>query len=93
MIENRYIPVGHEGSLDLRLAPDDCVPAGNIKGYTGAGTQFERSGDVETPPEVCMRRNDKVPVYLHVTFKIRPFRRKKRIAFLDDRWCFPGARW
>jgi len=41
MIEDRYIPVGSYRPLDAALAPDNGIPAADIKGNTGPGTKFE----------------------------------------------------
>jgi hypothetical protein len=41
MIEDRDIPMGGYRPLDPALAPDNGIPAADIKGNTGPGTKFE----------------------------------------------------
>jgi hypothetical protein len=83
IVKDRDIPVSDNRSLDPALAADDCTPAADIECNAGTRTEFKGTGDREPTPEMSMGWNNKVPVYLHVPFKIRPFLRKKSIPFLE----------
>lgn len=41
MIEDRNIPMGFDGTLDPALAPDNGIPAADIKGDTGPRTKLQ----------------------------------------------------
>jgi hypothetical protein len=82
VIEDRDIPVGSNGPLDSALAPDNRIPAVDIKGDTGPGTQFKGSRYHQPSPEMRMGRNNKITIDLHVPFEIRSFLCKKSITLL-----------
>jgi len=70
VIENCDIPVGNDRALDTALAPDNGIPAADIKGDTGPGTKFKGSGYGQPSPEMGMGRNNKITVDLHIPFEI-----------------------
>jgi hypothetical protein len=82
MIEDRDISVGSNGTLDPALAPDNGIPAADIKSDTGPGTQFKGSRYRKPSPEMRMGGNNKITVDLDVPFEIGSFLCKKSIPLL-----------
>jgi len=82
MIEDRDIPMGNDRTFDTALAPDNGIPAADIKGDTGPGTQFKGSRYHQPSPEMRTGRNNKITVDLHVPFEIRSFLCKKSRSLL-----------
>jgi hypothetical protein len=82
MIKDGDIPAGRDGTLHPALAPDNSIPAADIKGDTGPGAQFKRPRYGQPSPEVRMGGNNKIAVDLHVPFEIRSFLCIKRITLL-----------
>jgi len=82
MIEERYVPVGSYRPLYPALAPDNGIPAADIKGNTGPWAKFERSRYRQSSPEMRVSGNNKIAVNLHVPFEIRSFLSVKGIALL-----------